>query len=41
MNEGFGKEGVGRDVGMPNNVVVIDEETLYGACDKDAPTSKV
>ena len=35
-NEGNGKEGVGRDVGMSDIVVVMDEGTFFRAGDKEA-----
>ena len=35
-NEGSGKEGVGRNVGMPDIVVGMDEGILYVLGDKEA-----
>ena len=36
-NQGVGKEGIGRDVGMFDIIVVINEGTLFRAYDKNAP----
>ena len=36
-NEGLAKDELGRDVRMFNIVVVMDEGTSFGTCDKNAP----